>query len=614
MDMIKTKLLLLVLIMVPSLAAQPPVRLPWYMRETAMTPEGRLTFLNKPWWPRAKALAEGQSFTLDLNHDGRPDTLIERKGGNIIEAIADSGKAKNILNKADTAYVVSYHGTGVVDRMVVYIDNNNDGKADEMEIRYYKDGYLRFGWFSENRDNDGAQVYSLKNWQYDGDGFASKFRGNDMIYLNKYNSSAHQWEPLSECPFVFRDPNHDGLGEIVVRVSAAPLNSSGGLDLDYANNSRHVWAATTTPMAEVGNMNMRMSYNIDPSPRNAPLNKPHYNFGFTMVGSQPYNYPRMSYTDPRRRPPQRVVRIPWDDVVRVALNYPAKKTGFSWDEARTVHRWEGQFWIYERRLLYNTGGPTYRWNIRREYSSKATDKRQLYYSSVDKRYHLFGASEGWLEVGHLVDDKRDMEIRYFDTNGDGYFDTWEVFVAGNPVPVRVSRILTTRAKLVPLNRSFMVSDYNERVLPQAIAENEKLIAEMKKFARSPLAAKYEAAAAQSKMAERSRYCLDIARELYFLKTRDVLFAREASSDYPALSEWSDARLAPKGPLRPELIRGPVNGRYTLGDTLAYWQFALKVRSFVNDYGKGRLGRALSDLKAIPAPPAPAARPQGASVP
>ena len=173
------------------------------MRETAMTTDGRLTFLNKPWWPRAKALAEGQNFTLDLNHDGRPDTLIERKDGNIIEAIDDSGKAKVILNNADTAYVVSYHGTGVVDRMVVYIDNNNDGKADEMAIRYYKDGYLRFAWFGENFDNDGAQIFSLKNWQYAANGFTSKFRGNAMIYLNKYNPKTHGWEPLSECPFSF---------------------------------------------------------------------------------------------------------------------------------------------------------------------------------------------------------------------------------------------------------------------------------------------------------------------------------------------------------------------------------------------------------------------------
>ncbi len=144
MGQIRVWVCLCVLVVVPALAAPPQAHLPWYMRETAMTQDGRLTFLNKPWWPRAKALAEGGSFTLDLNHDGRPDTLSERKNGNIIEAIDDSGKARDILNKADTAYVGSYHGTGLVDRMVVYIDNNHDGKADEMEIRYYKDGYLRF--------------------------------------------------------------------------------------------------------------------------------------------------------------------------------------------------------------------------------------------------------------------------------------------------------------------------------------------------------------------------------------------------------------------------------------------------------------------------------------
>ncbi len=74
-----------------AIAAPVTKELPWYMQETAMSPSGRLTFLDKPWWPRAKALADGQSFSLDLNHDGRPDTLIERSEGNIIEIIDDSG-------------------------------------------------------------------------------------------------------------------------------------------------------------------------------------------------------------------------------------------------------------------------------------------------------------------------------------------------------------------------------------------------------------------------------------------------------------------------------------------------------------------------------------------
>lgn len=596
MGRIRNLVFLCVLAVTSALGAQPKRHLTWYMRATAMTPNGRLTFLHQPWWPRAKALAEGQSFTLDLNHAGHPDAIVERKNGNIIEAIDDSGKAKNILNKVDTAYLVSYHGTGIVDRMVVYIDTKHDGKANEMSIRYYKNGYLRFGWFGENFDNDGAQIFSLKNWQYDGNGFASKFRGNSMIYLDKYNAKTRKWEPLSECPFVFYDPSHDGFGEIVARYAVAPLISNTGKDLDYANNYDYMWSAKTTPIDKMGTVNIRLSYNIDPTPRKQPFSRPHYNFGFTMVGSQPYNYPHMYYTNPLRRPPQTTVRVPWNEALQVALDYPAKKTGFTWDEARSVHRWEGQFWIYERELLYNTGGPVQRWNMRREYSSKPTDRRQIYYSAVDKRYHMFDAKDGWLEVGHLVDDKKDMEIRYFDTNGDGYFNKWEVFLAGDPIPVQVTEVTNPRAHRVPLKRSFLVKDYNDRVLPKAIAQDQQLIAEMKKFVRISLASKYEAAAASSRMAERRRYCLDIARELYFLGVRDELYRRDASGDYPALAQTTP---------RPLLERGPINGRYTLGDTLAYWKLAREIEAFVHDYGTGHLHRTLLDLEKVSPPAHPA---------
>src|SRR5512133_3356684 len=153
---------------VSFIAAAAAQQLPWYMQETAMTVDGRLTFLNKPWWPRAQALKEGESFTLDVNGDGRADTLVTRKNGHIIEAIDDTGRAAEIWNRVSTCYVVSLKGDGVVDRLVAYIDNNEDGKADEMELRHYQDGYLRYAWFGENYDPDGAQIFDLKDWSYAG--------------------------------------------------------------------------------------------------------------------------------------------------------------------------------------------------------------------------------------------------------------------------------------------------------------------------------------------------------------------------------------------------------------------------------------------------------------
>jgi len=546
-----------------------------------MSADGRLTFLDKPWWQRAKALEDGQSFSLDLNSDGKPDTLIERRDGNIIEMIDDSGRASDIAsNKADAAYLVSFKGTGLVDRMIVYLDNDNDGKADEMELRHYRDGYLRYAWFGENYDKDGAQIFALKNWSYaGGSDFSSKFRGNVNIYLNKYDPERKCWVPLSECPFIFWDSNHDGRGEIVLRVSVAPLASNAGKDADYANNYNYMWAEKATALAKTGNMNVRFSYNIDPEPRREPREQPHYTFGFNLVGAQSYSYPRMNYTNLRRRPPQTVVRIPSAEGIDVAMHYPAQQTGFTWDEARTVFRWEGQFWIFEREYMPNTGGPTMRWNIRREYSAKPSKERQLYYSDVDKRYHLLGASEGWLEVGHLVNNEKDLEFRYFDSNGDGYLDTTQVFEGTNPVPVRTSYVADVRAHPVALNRESMQADYNTRVLPSAIKQDRELITVLQAIAKIPLAEAYESAAANADSTERQRYCLDIARELYFLGVRDAFYSRNAAGSYPRLTPAKGGT---------HILAGSASDGYTLGDTLSYWKNAKLIDKFTQSYGSGRL--------------------------
>jgi hypothetical protein len=575
------------LLALPGAVAAAGTDMPWQMRETAMTEGGRLTFLGKTWWPRAQALKEGESFTLDLNADGRPDTIVTRKDGHIIEAIDDSGRASEIWNHSSTCYLVSLKGDGLVDRMVVYLDNDGDGKADEMEIRHYQDGYLRYAWFGENYDKDGAQIFDLKDWSYAGNNGNNKFRGNLMIYLNKYDPRTKSWLPLSECPFAFWDPDHDGHGDIALRVSAAPLASRTGPDTDYANNYAYMWAPTATPLEEMGNLNVRLSFNIDPHPRRDPLNKPHYNFGFTSVASVPYRYAGMTYTNPRRRPPQTVMRIPWKDGVTAGMNYPARETGFTWDESRSVWRWEGQFWIYERIYLANTGGPTWRWNMRREYGPKPSAKRRIYYSEADQRYHLLGAAEGWLEAGHLVNDRKDLEFRWFDRDGDGYLDTLQVFEGEGGVPVRETRF-DARAREVVLDRDALASEYNNRVLPQAIEADRRLIAAMKRLAQAPAAEAYEAEAAHAEMPERSRYCLDIARELLFLEVRKTLHARAATTPYP------------NGPQDRTKVRsleaGSKEKGYSMGDALRFWDHERRIGRFEQQYADGRFAEAVKTLE------------------
>jgi hypothetical protein len=561
----------------------------WYMRETAMTEDGRLTFLNRPWWPRAQALREGGNFTLDLNGDGRPDTMVARKDGHLIEAIDDTGRASDIWNTAGTCYVVSLKGDGIVDRMVVYLDNDGDGKADEMELRHYRNGYLRYAWFGENYDRDGAQIFALKDWSYAGNNAGNKFRGNLMIYLNKYDPRTKSWLPLSECPFAFWDSNRDGHGETVLRVSAAPLASLTGPDSDYANNYSYMWAPEATPLAEMGNLNVRLSFNIDPQPRRDPLNKPHYNFGFTSTGKAPYRYDGMTYTNPRRRPPQTVTRIAWKDGIAVGVNYPAAETAFTWDESRSVWRWEGQFWIYERVYLSNTGGPTWRWNMRREYAPGPSERRRIYYSGADKRYHLMGAAEGWLEAGHLVNDRKDLEFRWFDRDRDGYLDTVQVFEGASDLPVRENRF-DPRAREVTLDREALAAEYNGRVLPQAIEADLRIIAAMKRLAQAPASEAYEAEAARAETAERRRYCLDIARELLFLEVRKTLRARNAALPYP--------NGAPDRARTRSMEPGSGDKGYSMGDALRFWETERRIARFEQEYADGRYAEAEKTLAAF----------------
>jgi hypothetical protein len=316
-----------------------------------------------------------------------------------------------------------------------------------------------------------------------------------------------------------------------------------------------------------------------------------------MVGHTPYAYPDMTYTNPRRRPPQTVTRIAWKNGVGVGMNYPAQETGFSWDESRSVWRWEGQFWIYERVYLSNTGGPTWRWNVRREYSPTPSTSRQIYYSDADKRYHLFGATEGWLEAGHLVQPRKDLEFRWFDQDRDGYLDMVQVFLPDRPSPVRVARF-APRARRVPLDRKALTRDYAGRVLPQAIDENLQIIAAMKKVARSPAAGAYEAEAAQAKDPERKRYCLEIARELHFLAVRDALYAQAAGGPYPG-TEVDRRKVRSMEP-------GSLETGYSMGDSLRFWKTTKQVERFIQHYDEGRYPEAARTLDARAAHDTPAA--------
>ncbi len=501
---------------------------PWWMAHTSLTESGGLRLDGMPWWDRAVALELGDSFLLE---DGR--CLVRResfkvRSGKTVDAIVwvlDDDEDGSLENGGDTdsdCYVADYGRDGAVDRIVDYIDDDGDGDPDEMDIRYFVGGELRYCWFGVDIDDDGV-MWSLRGYEYGGPSFfESDPYGDSMIYMNKLDTETGGWSPISECPFAFYDTDNDGFSEVVVRCSAVPLRYDTDTDPDYANDYGRFAAPWSPVLRTMGIVNIRYSFDVDNlSSTDTPL---HYDFGFNLVGATPYDFPGMRHFNPKRRPPQVTVVTPWKDLRGISDRFEARETGFTWHEnaddtinigygarAEDDYRWEGVFWIWERRFMENTGGPGQRWNVRREYSDTPATRRELYYSGVDRRIHLKHAKEGWVQVGRFAGLGSLGEIRMFDTNANGYFDRWEYdFGAWR----RVVAVSDEKAEDIPWDYEAVSERYTRDILPEAMETTRQFMAAMAAV-RSFDAPPELKQALESGSANYRRYAHDVLCELQY---------------------------------------------------------------------------------------------------
>ena len=344
----------------------------------------------------------------------------------------------------------------------------------------------------------------------------------------------------------------------------------------------------------MGVVNIRYSFDVDNlNDEQTPL---HYDFGFNLVGAVPYAFPGVARPNPRRRPPQVTRVIPHDRLRGVCDRYRARETGFTWHEqhddtieigdgprADLDYRWEGVFWIWERRLMGNTGGPGQKWNVRREWTDKETDRRELYYSEVDRRIHLFGAREGWIQIGHFGGQGALGEIRMFDSDENGYFDRWEVYGADDPTPVRVTTVRDERARRIPFEEEGLGRFYTERVLPEAMAANEGLMAAMGEIHAFDVPPGL-AAATETGSPNVRRFAQDVVRELQYQDLRQH-FVTEA---HRVLRE------APQDDLR----KTKAGELQTARNSHYAWRVIRAVEKLEVAYGGGDVAVALSALEEL----------------
>ena len=589
---------------------------PWWMKQTAIKRDGTMASLKtKPWWGKAQKLKVSESFIVDAAGEAKNRMLVRRerfkiRSGKEIEAIVwvidDDGDGSVLKggDKHDDCYVADYGCDGVVDRMVDYVEGDGDKAPDEMDIRYFIDGKLNYCWLGQDIDRDG-KMWNVVGYEYQGDSyFESDPYGDNIFYMNKLNTDKGIWSPISECPFAFYDVDKNGYSQVVVRVSAVPLGYNPSQDPDYANAAfNRKWGKE---MEKMGVINVRYSFDVDNlSGKDFPL---HYEAGFNLVGAAPYDYPGMNHFNSNRRPPQETVVIPWKDMRTVADNYNARETGFSWhennDETTAIgfaehkkenYRWEGIFWLWERRFMENTGGPCQKWNVRREWSSKPTNRRELYYSEVDRRVHLFGAEEGWVEIGNFSGLGRIGEIRMLDTDKNGYFDRWEVYLAGKEEPVRVTTVRDERARRVNFDKDCLYRPYAREVLPEAMAANEKLMKAMTAVLPFELPEGLKKAMTSSGPDNFRRYAQDVARELQYQSLRSRLMKQSDGvlADL-ATGERNDRT---HGDL-PRIIRERKGDIESTPNSHTAWKLTRALMDLDQAYGQGDYGRACDLLDDI----------------
>jgi hypothetical protein len=596
---------------------------PWWQRETQMD-GARLRLDTRDWWPRALRLKPGEQFTVKSAFDGGGLMIVRRLGGPSLEKfgpgvrdviqwiIDDDGDMNPAGPKADLdsdCIVSDFGADGAADEMLDFIDDNGDGTADEMERRTYVQGELRYAWFSFDLNHNGkmwAVDPDFMMYRRDETFFASDHPyGDGFMFINKFDPRTNAWIPFSECPFRWIDTDGDGYSEVVARFSALPMSYAGtsAADPDAANSQALVAGPFDDTMNDMGLMDIRYSIDIDRmSGEKMPL---HFDMGFQMIGAEPYAFSGMDHFNRLRRPPQTVVVAPPDSVRAIADHFEARQTGFSFYEyednsirigdpahhPELDRRWEGVLWTWERRILTNTGGPTQMWNVRREFRPTPARRREVYLSSVDRRLHLKGATEGWTRVGMILNNEPLGEWRMFDTDGDGYFDEWQYFRAGETVPYRTAKPSGIANRDFGDDYRSMSSYYIGRALPRALDANQKFITAAEAlgapFVRAVPANLQQALNRASSQAEQ-RYISDVIREQCYLSLRDAVLGRAQRA--------LDAAARATGPRFEQDASGRRILRKELLDSEVAWNLTVKFNEFDQVFAHGDYAAA-ADLVA-----------------
>ena len=446
----------------------------------------------------------------DLNGDGKPEAIYSMTGDSVpILWIDDDRDMKwtDIEGDMDNDCLLIdrnkdgiYGGDG--DLVIDWVDSDNDGKADLQIVMDYPAVHATEVWpnghvmilLDTDKDNIFNYIdwntYQIKSWNKSGRAaFYTDYSGQSAFtkkHVATYNMGDLRlnWEN----PFLFYDPDKDGLSEIAVRLLDSPSTKDEKASWnDYVN------------MQLEGVIDW-VSISVDLDNDNAPGNDFDFDFTLGLRGGgfdymdQVHVFKNMRglpeadkfFMDPRWRQMDELIYPDHKNAFDLIFNRGKWESAhFVYDEDDDCHRWE-RVEFYEARDPFKVGagngGLDHNTQAdaagdRGEWDMDCSGKGNLYISPLDGRLHLYGAEwgcwrvdqnteyyQGWDRLWINKNPKKFATVKYTDKNGNGFLDYVEYDMDGDGKFETVFDLkalgIDDRAKLIDVS-SFTYRDYTK---------------------------------------------------------------------------------------------------------------------------------------------------------
>lgn len=446
----------------------------------------------------------------DLNGDGKPEAIYSMTGDSVpILWIDDDRDMKwtDIEGDMDNDCLLIdrnkdgiYGGDG--DLVIDWVDSDNDGKASLQIVMDYPAVHATEVWpnghvmilLDTDKDNIFNYIdwdtYQIKSWNKSGRAaFYTDYSGQSAftkMHVATYNMGDLRlnWEN----PFLFYDPDKDGLSEMAVRL----------LDSPSVKDKKASWN---------GYVNMQLegvidwvSISVDLDNDNAPGNDFDFDFTLGLRGGgfdymdQVHVFKNMRglpeadkfFMDPRWRQMNELIYPDHKNAFDLIFNRGKWESAhFVYDEDDDCHRWE-RVEFYEAldpfKVGAGNGGLDHNTQSdaagdRGEWDMDCSGKGNLYISPLDGRLHLYGAEwgcwrvdqnteyyQGWDRLWINKNPKKFATVKYTDKNGNGFLDYVEYDMDGDGKFETVFDLkalgIDDSAKLIDVS-SFTYRDYTK---------------------------------------------------------------------------------------------------------------------------------------------------------